>query len=233
MSKYRERALQLFQKAIENFEFYNETCNDRWIVESIFPGKRSGYFLEAGAADGKLASSCYILETRLGWTGICVEPNDLFFQRLTHNRPNSIHENICLSDRSGQVTFIEGYDHSKNLYLSGIKSNLEQFKHQSEKIIRQGREVVKDAIALEELLKKHNAPKVIDYAAFDIEGSEFEVLKNFPFHEYQFLALSLECDGSIWDSITALLTSNRYREVVNPFNTDKVWERYWLHETIL
>lgn len=239
MSKYIERALRLFQRATEDLgsydedlESYNETNNDRWIAECVFPGKRRGYFLEAGAAGGKFGSSCYLLETRLDWTGICVEPLDTFFQQLVKNRPRSIHENVCLAERSGKVVFIEGYQNPTHPYLSGIKSNLEQFKQYTEEIIQQGREMIKEAISLEELLKKHNAPKVIDYAAFDIEGSEFEVLKDFPFHEYRFLALSLECQGYIRQKITDLLTANGYREVQNPFNPDKPWERYWLHESL-
>jgi hypothetical protein len=60
-------------------QYYNETNNDRWIAEYIFPGKRDGYFLEAGAANGKAASSCYVLEQEFGWTGICVEQVQLFF----------------------------------------------------------------------------------------------------------------------------------------------------------
>ncbi|PSB01600.1 FkbM family methyltransferase [Merismopedia glauca] len=228
MSKYRERALKLFQKP----HFYNETLNDKWIVECIFPGKRDGYFLEVGAANGKEASSCYVLESRLGWTGICVEPNGDFFQQLVKNRPSSICENVCLSDQNEQVIFIEGNGDPASPYLSGIKSNLEQFKPHSEDVIAQGRAVMKQAITLEALLNQHNAPSVIDYAAFDIEGSEFEVLKGFPFSRYQFLALTLECDRSIWEPITHLLTSNGYREVTNPFNPHMKWERYWLHESM-
>ena len=35
------------------YEYYNETLNDRWIVEQVFPGLRGGYFVEIGAANGK------------------------------------------------------------------------------------------------------------------------------------------------------------------------------------
>lgn len=226
MKNRQVRARNLFQKVSS----LSETFNDIWITQCIFPNKHNGFFLEAGASGGKLSSSCYNLEANLGWRGICIEPNEDFFQELTHNRPNCICENVCLSDQPGKVIFIEGSGDPAAPYLSGIKSNLEQFKHKSENILQNGREIIKDAITLEALLKKHNAPQVIDYAAFDIEGSEFEVLKNFPFQEYEFSALSLECDGYIWNKITELLTSNGFFEVKNPFNTDKIWERYWLNE---
>jgi hypothetical protein len=36
-------------------------------------GKRNGFFVEAGAANGRNGSSCYVLERRLGWKGIARE----------------------------------------------------------------------------------------------------------------------------------------------------------------
>ncbi|NJM48292.1 MAG: FkbM family methyltransferase, partial [Alkalinema sp. RU_4_3] len=64
------------------YEYHNETRNDRWIVEYMFPGKRSGYFIEAGATNGISGSSCYVLETELDWRGLCIEPNPEFFANL-------------------------------------------------------------------------------------------------------------------------------------------------------
>ena len=32
------------------YQYFNETGNDRWIAEYVFPGKTGGYFVEAGAA---------------------------------------------------------------------------------------------------------------------------------------------------------------------------------------
>uniref|UniRef100_B8HPX0 Methyltransferase FkbM domain-containing protein n=1 Tax=Cyanothece sp. (strain PCC 7425 / ATCC 29141) TaxID=395961 RepID=B8HPX0_CYAP4 len=209
--------------------YYNETNNDRWIIEYTFPGKEKGYFIEAGAANGKDASSCYLLEKEFGWTGICIEPNNYFFDQLVHNRPNSICENICLSNSTRTVTYIEGSENTVSPYLGGIKSNLEQVKYMGKEVVQKGKAVEKPATTLEALLKKHKAPAVIDYAAFDIEGSELDVLETFPFDDYVFLALSLECDGSIRAPISQLLESNGYRQIRNPFNRDKAWEMYWLH----
>ena len=213
-------------------QYYNETNNDRWIAEYIFRGKRGGYFLEAGAANGKEVSSCYVLEKEFGWTGICVKPNDFFFEQLVCNRPNSICEQVCLSNQPGTVIYIEGTEETVSPYLSGIKSNLETVKSQGKEVVQKGREVEKAATTLEALLKKYNAPKIIDYAAFDIEGSELDVLEVFPFDDYNFLALSLECDGSIRLPISQLLEKNGYRRAENPFNRDKPWEMYWLHKSI-
>jgi hypothetical protein len=80
---------------------------------------------------------------------------------------------------------------------------------------------------------QHNAPAIIDYAAFDIEGSELKVLEAFPFDRYIFKALSLECDGTIRKGIFNLLSSKGYKEVKNPFNKNKPWEMYWLHKSVL
>ena len=211
--------------------YLNSAGNDLWIRECVFPGKQGGYFVEAGAADGVSNSSCYLLERKLGWSGICVEPHRGFFDRLTQTRPNSTHEFACLSSACGTVLFLEGQKGTEDAYYSGVKTNLELFKDKSGEILDRGSEVPRQALTLEELLRKHAAPAHIDYAAFDMEGSEFEVLKDFPFSRYRFGAISLECDGKIWDSITELMTRNGYREVRNPFNVDEPWERYWLHET--
>lgn len=223
-----ENSLELSPKPLD---FYNETLNDRWIIEQIFPDKYHGYFLEVGAANGKAASSCYLLESMFGWTGICVEPNDYFFAELLKNRPNSICENICVSDQPGTVEFIQSTDLHQS-YCSGIKTSLES-KSGSEAILQQGLLVSKPAVTLQSLLNKHQAPPIIDYAAFDIEGSELAVLKSFPFEDYCFLALSLECDEWVWEELLPILQRQGYREVKNPYNPDKIWEKYCLHERLV
>src|SRR5262249_2062539 len=185
-------------------------------------------FVEAGAADGIGGSSCYVLERELGWRGICIEPNDAFFARLALNRPHSIHEHVCLAGTPGQVSFIEGGDETVSPFQSGIKWNLRDWKRGGRDVIARGREVQKRAETLAHLLEKHGAPKVIEYAGFDIQGSEFEVLASFPFDHYTFLAMTVECDDVVWPRLLPLLQGNGYREVKNPFNKDRPRERYLL-----
>ena len=209
--------------------FLNDTRNDQWIAEVVFPGKRNGFFLEAGAGNGQAASSCYVLEKYLGWTGICVEPHTALHEQLVRNRPGSTCANVCLAGRSGPVEYVEGGPGGVHPYLGGIRHNLEQIKHGGKDVVERGRLVVKEAMTLDDLLRRHAAPPIIDYAAFDIEGSEWEVLEAYSFQHHVILALSLECDDTVAEPIGRLLGSHGYREVSNPFNQDQPWERYWLH----
>lgn len=233
LQKLRRRAIDRFPNRFPpQTIYYNETLNDRWICEYVFPHKRNGYFVEAGAANGQAASSCYVLEKERGWTGICIEPNDFFFAQLVQNRPNSICENVCLNDRPGTVSYIAGQGDAAQPYFSGVRAHLEAYKPGSESVIAAGEAIEKPAVTLTDLLDKHHAPFVIDYAAFDIEGSEYVVLKNFDFGRYRFLALSLECDYEAWLQLEPLLQANHYHQIHNPFNTDKSWERYFIHESL-
>jgi|GEM_PF-771996 len=209
-------------------KYYNhETNNDRWVVEHIFPNESGKFFIEAGACDGINASSCYVLEKYLQWTGICIEPNDRYFQELVKNRPNSICQNLCLSHSNERVIYLEGERSRVHPMLGGIKSNLIKYKYNHREIVSKGREVSKKAITLAELLKKHRAPQVIHYLAMDIEGSELPVLAQFPFEDYKILAISIE--GS---NCNDLLVAKGYVIVENPFNRDHLYEKYFLHESI-
>ena len=209
------------------FRYESETANDRWIAEYVFPGKRNGYFLEAGAANGRNGSSCYVLEYRLGWRGICIEPHDAFFRQLVFSRPRSVHENVCLAAKPGVVEFVQGQGNPQQPYYSGVRGNL-LTKTGGSKVIESGKIVPKQAVPLADILDKHGAPPIIDYGAFDIEGSEMEVFETFPFSRYVFRALSVECDTS-GKRLARLLAAPGYREVTNPFNRNRPWERYWLH----
>jgi hypothetical protein len=66
-------------------EYFNyHTWNDKWVVD-VFNKKRDGFFVEAGALNGILGSCTYVLESKLGWKGILVEPDPIIFQNLISN----------------------------------------------------------------------------------------------------------------------------------------------------
>jgi len=209
-------------------EYYNHpTNNDKWIVD-LYKGKEGGFFVEAGAFDGILGSCTFTLEKFFSWRGLLVEPGTTFCA-LEKNRNRSICENACLSDKNGTVLFVD----SKNSGYSGIKEKLVKIeekhrlkwgKPKDQWKLGKFKERMVESITFYDLLKKHNAPGVIDYVAFDMEGSEYDTLKVFPFDRYKILAFSIE-----GDSCNELLISKGYIQVSNKFNTEAPWEYYFVH----
>jgi hypothetical protein len=74
-------------------KYMSQKGQDKWIIESIFGGKRNGFFVDLAATDGVALSNTYILEKHFGWTGICIEPNPEFYTKLQNNR-----NCICVND---------------------------------------------------------------------------------------------------------------------------------------
>jgi methyltransferase FkbM-like protein len=52
--------------------------------------------------------------------------------------------------------------------------------------------VPKEARTVRSVLQECAAPPIIDYWSLDTEGSEFAILKSFPFDEYSFRVLTVE-----------------------------------------
>jgi hypothetical protein len=71
-----ERAPNLWLSMREVFglvQFYSQIGQDRWVLETVFPDVKDGFFLDVGSGDGTVISNTKALEER-GWRGICIDP---------------------------------------------------------------------------------------------------------------------------------------------------------------
>ena len=156
------------------YEYQSQVGQDKW-VDEFFDHKREGYFLDIGAADGITISNTYYLEKELGWNGICVEALKVNFDKLIVNRNCHCAHNAAYN--KNQTVYFLG-DGNDNLggHISGSNNYTESV----------------EAVRLEEILKKYNSPKIIDYISLDIEGNEVEALLGFPFDEYEGILWTIE-----------------------------------------
>ena len=208
-------------------DYYNcPTWNDKWVVEIAAKGKRDGFYVEVGVGGGIVGSTTYILEKELGWEGILIEPHSFLKKRLMVTRPNAIIIDDCVGDHEGTIDFIEfitkgmrGFSGSPQLSAEGPPAWWSLPERQQTEYTQESKKVT----TLENVLRKNNAPKIIDYLSMDIEGAEYAVLRNFPFKEFRFRAISTE-----QDTCRELLINNGYVETQNPFcETDN--EYYFLN----
>lgn len=159
--------------------YHSQIGQDKW-VHSIIGNKQNGYFIELGACDGLYLSNTLFFERELGWNGICIEPNSVYFKELEKNRKCNISNDLISSVSGNEVDF------SICGAASGIADeNIGPFTSKNY-IIK------KVTTTLAEVLDGINAPNVIDYLSLDVEGHEYSILSTFPFSKYKFRCITVE-----------------------------------------
>lgn len=169
--------------------------------------KKSGFFVEFGAADGVALSNSYLLEKEFGWLGILCEPSRSWHEDLKRNR-SCIVDTRCVYSKTGeQIGFSENYIGE----LSGITEFTGDNHHGLINKTTTSYQV--ETISLEDLLRSHNAPKHIEFLSVDTEGSEFEILNAFDFSHYSFGAICVEHNYlENRSKVKSLLEANGYRQ---------------------
>jgi len=179
--------------------------------------KRNGFFVEFGASNGEFLSNTWLLEKEFNWSGILAEPL-IQHQRVLQASRTAVIESSCVWSASGEVVeFLEANDFS-------TIARFRNFDHHGN--IRRGAKVSKvPTISLIDLLRKHRAPRCIDFLSIDTEGSEFDILSAFPFNsEYRILAIACEHNFTAnRKKIQQLLAGHGYRRVFEAVSDHDDW----------
>jgi FkbM family methyltransferase len=174
-------------------EIYSEFGQDLLVLE-LLGWKRNGFFLDSGASDGVISNNTHLLEVSYNWNGICVEPNEVFFEKLVKNRKCHC-MNYCLYDKEDYIDFLELGNDVGGIMVEYHPSHLDRAKasyNVKKDLYGNPKTVKKLTRTIEQVLKECNAPQTIDYWSLDTEGSELTILKSFPFDEYSFRVITVE-----------------------------------------
>jgi len=202
--------------------YTSQVGQDEWVCKQL-KHKRNGFFLDIGAYDGATLSNTHHLEHDLGWAGICIEPGLEEFKMLIKTR-NCICINKAIYNKNTSVVMA-----SEGL-LRGIKEHL-----QCEAIGTE--QTVVEAITMKKLLKDYDVPKMIDYISLDTEGSEPEILAEFPFDKYEVSLWTIEHNayldgGKLKEKVRKIMTKNGYLMVPESEQTVDVrnFEDWFFHK---
>lgn len=192
------------------------------IVQMYLGWKTNGYFVEFGATNGDDISNTYLLEKEFGWSGILAEPAKHWHTQLSQNRNCNI-EHCCVGQTSGdKVIFHESI-------LRPDASAIEKYitPDLTQMIGENSHKYEVETISLNDLLKKHNAPKDIDYISLDTEGNEIEILQSFDFSQYKVKFFTVEHNEKEHNrkQIYDLLTSNGYVRVLQNISN---WDDFYV-----
>ncbi len=192
---------------------YSQAGQDIWVYRELFRKKRKGFFVDLGSADGLSLNNTFLLEARYKWKGICIEANPDYFKELAKfRRARCI--NICIDEKERNVFFKK----------DGLTSMINFEDNPFHDAHFTGNEFIKlRTDTLENVFKKYDVPKVIDYLSVDIEGAEYLALRNFPFNEYCFKSITIERPNN---ELRAILKSAGYVIIKEIPNLDV----YYLHK---
>ncbi len=158
---------------------------DEFVINRL-NGLKNGYFVDIGASDGVSLSNTYKLEKEYGWTGLCVEPNPEYYEQLLKNRECLKDNSVLFSKKGVEVDFC----------LAGACGGIKDLfmDHDGERDPRrQSAEVIKlRTETLDNLLKRYDVPRHINYISIDTEGSELEILQTLDFTTYNIDILTVE-----------------------------------------
>lgn len=180
---------------------------DIWVLERT-GYKKGGFFVEFGATNGILLSNTYLLEKEFGWQGICAEPNPIFFDQLKHNRTCQV-SNACIGGKTGEKVLFVYADAYGGMLKYALEDDHADKREAYAKL--PGKQVELETISLHDFLVSSKAPKFIDYLSIDTEGSEFEILSDFPFDKWRIQLITVEHNFTqIRNQIRTLLEQHGY-----------------------
>lgn len=184
---------QFGQDKYLDLPFHSQFGQDKYLYENCFGEKRNGVFIDIGACEPVLGNNTYFFEMHLGWTGICIEPIQEFYEKLKANR-SCICINGCVSNRIGPISFlrVRGYPCA----LSGIIENYHPGhvnRIDSEISLWGGSKetITIESYNLNQLLTEKNIYH-IDYLSIDVEGSEMSILRTIDFARFDIDVIGIE-----------------------------------------
>jgi FkbM family methyltransferase len=209
---------QKIEELYRPFLVYKRLCADIKIHSQFgqdllaclyFNKKKDGFFVDIGANSGLIGSNTYALE-KLGWEGVCIEPQPDIFVQLKKNRKCACY-NVALSSQAGDVNFFKVHGLANE--LSGLNDDMsEERKNEAKRLGRT--EIIRvKTMTFDAIMQDFPNRKHIDFMSIDVEGHEVQILKSIDFVNYSFGLITIE--KSEPKEIVAIMEQNGYKYLMD------------------
>ena len=168
------RKCSLFKIDPKTVKFYSQQDEDKYIIQYLLKDKiNDGTYLEIGACDGLLYSNTKTLEDHFNFSGILIEPQELFFNNIKKNRSmlkNEIYNCAVTNEDSETISFIG--TNAEGGVENDINTDLSKFNWSKSYTVSNKK--------MKNILQNSKF-KYIDFMIIDVEGSELSLLKSIDF----------------------------------------------------
>lgn len=184
------KILDMFKskKKVNDGRFYKltESCqimNLDEVYEQYFGKIKTGCFVEFGAFDGESFSNTSGLAD-IGWNGYYIEPVKEYFEKCQdrHRKNKNITvSNYAIGDKKQKIEIeIAGV---LSTVSTNMKNNFKEIEW-AKSLFADGKKECVQMILLEEYLAEHNVETDFDLLVIDVEGYEWNSLKNFDIEKW-------------------------------------------------
>ena len=179
----------------------NSENEEEWIIRDYFRDRRDGVFVDIGAGHYREFSNTYYLETALGWSGLAVEPMQIFQADYREHRKRTRFFPLFVSDVSDDTVtmYTLGDDFLGN---SSDKEFVERFGDDP-------KELHVSTITLNDLFEREQV-KSIDFMSIDIELSEPKALAGFDIERYRPSLVCIEAHPEVRQAILDYFAKHGY-----------------------
>jgi FkbM family methyltransferase len=186
-------------------KYYSQHGED-FLLDRIFEGQGTGFFVEVGCIDGIRFSNTLSFEER-GWKGLCIEAHAGYINALRKNRPGSIVEHCAAGEADEEsVPFYANFrgslsslDRTQEARFRGFGKYFGGFTEQ--KVAKR---------RLDTVFAQHGIER-IDVLSLDIEGYEVEALRGLNLARHRPQVMVIEVDGKVQEAmLDALILPNGY-----------------------
>jgi len=152
-------------------------------VDELLKRRRNGFFVECGAFDGEDLSDTLFFELKRNWTGILIEANPEYHQKILRKNRRALVLRGCLNTkpRPGLVKFS----------LDGWGSGVTAFNKNDREKNRIVSETDVQCFSLNSIMAAIGV-RHIDFMVLDVEGSELPVLETIDFTQLSIDVFSIE-----------------------------------------
>ena len=188
-----------------------------FLFKDFLFSRPDGFFVEAGANNGRDGSVCYLLEEKHNWTGMNIEPNPYCFEELQKLRPNCINVEGALWYKEGKANlsfetraprgFLDGGATITKVKGGGFVKN-----------------VPVKTFAIRDIIEKYNI-KSIDLMVLDVEGAEIEALQGFIYSNVMPEVLCIEVDKLLGIDLHRILRQLNYAISSTPYKNNEIYIR--------
>jgi len=174
------------------------------------------FFIDLAANDAVQLSNTLYLE-KVGWQGICIEPNPIYWYRLAHRKCTVAAAFVGAEDMQQVDVSLQNEEYG-GIVAAGMDNKVSKRSKTTEK---------RYTISLKTLFQEFHVPQTVDYLSLDVEGAEHLIMKDFPFAAYAIRFITIERPKP---DLQKLLKANGYIFVMQLI----FWgETLWVHESVL